>query len=452
MEQSGRITIITLLLSGVLLCAFAGVTHAGPVEDLLSRIRQQANADNAINQQREKQFLQSRDRQRQLLSEAKQTLAKEQHERDQLKSVYNQQEKQLVEIENELHQRMGVLGELFGVARQAAGDTLGEFENSLITAQFNQRIDFVKKISKSRSLPSISELENLWYLIQQEIIESGRVTSYPAQIVTQDGHNVESDIVRVGSFNAYNSNGFLKYNQENLELVELAEQPDSRFYDQLSDIKTSGQVLIALGIDPTRGSLLALLGQLPGIWERIEQGRVVGYIIILIGTFGLLLAVYRYVNLSMTLKKIQQQKTNKDVSTDNPLGRLLNVFSQNRLLKPEILEKKLDEAILREMPALESAISTIKILAVIAPLLGLLGTVTGMIGTFQSISLFGTGDPKLMSSGISQALITTVLGLSVAIPLIFLHSLVQSKSKDCILILEEQSAGLAAQHAEKIQR
>ena len=84
-----------------------------------------------------------------------------------------------------------------------------------------------------------------------------------------------------------------------------------------------------------------------------------------------------------------------------------------------------------------------------ATLLGLLGTVTGMIATFQSITLFGTGDPKLMAGGISQALITTVLGLIAAIPLLLLHNFVATRSKDLVQILEERSAGMVASRAEK---
>ena len=128
---------------------------------------------------------------------------------------------------------------------------------------------------------------------------------------------------------------------------------------------------------------------------------------------------------------------------------MLAVYHENRDIDEETLQLKLDEAILKEQPALQARIAFIKIISMVAPLLGLLGTVIGMIVTFQAITLFGTGDPKTMAGGISQAFITTVLGLVVAIPTVLLHSIVQSRSTGVMHILTEQSAGLIAEHAEK---
>jgi biopolymer transport protein ExbB len=133
---------------------------------------------------------------------------------------------------------------------------------------------------------------------------------------------------------------------------------------------------------------------------------------------------------------------------DNPLGRVLRVYEENQSADVEKLGLKLDEAILKETPALERGIMLLKVLSVVAPLLGLLGTVTGMIKTFQAITLFGTGDPKLMAGGISEALVTTVLGLVTAIPLLLLHSVVSTRSKNLVQVLDEQSVGLVAERAE----
>lgn len=137
------------------------------------------------------------------------------------------------------------------------------------------------------------------------------------------------------------------------------------------------------------------------------------------------------------------------VNENNPLGRVLAVHESNRNADVETLELKIDEAILKEMPALERFLTLIKLIAAIAPLMGLLGTVTGMINTFQSMTLFGTGDPKLMAGGISQALVTTVLGITVALPTLFLHSIVNGMSQRVVHTIEEQSAGIIAVHAEQ---
>jgi Biopolymer transport proteins len=200
-----------------------------------------------------------------------------------------------------------------------------------------------------------------------------------------------------------------------------------------------------VAIDPTRGALLGMLVLAPDVGERVRQGGIIGYIIIALGIVGLILAAVRIVYLQRVKQKVNSQLT--DISNpkdDNPLGRVLVVPTQLKEYDMETLESLLDEAILRETPKLESGQSLLKLFAAVAPLLGLLGTVTGMIATFQSISLFGTGDPKLMASGISQALVTTMLGLVAAIPLLFMHALVANRSKTLVQILDEQSAGLVS--------
>jgi biopolymer transport protein ExbB len=204
-----------------------------------------------------------------------------------------------------------------------------------------------------------------------------------------------------------------------------------------------------MAVDPSRGSLLGLLIQAPSLKERIDQGGVVGYVIIGLGLIGVLIAVWRYLSLTISGSKIRSQLKSATPNAGNALGRILGVYHDNKDIDTETLELKLDEAILKEAPKLEKWQGSIKVLAAVAPLMGLLGTVVGMIATFQAITLFGTGDPKLMAGGISQALVTTVLGLVVAIPLVLLHSMVAGKSKGLIEILEEQSAGLIAKHSEE---
>ncbi|MCK5189243.1 MAG: MotA/TolQ/ExbB proton channel family protein, partial [Methylococcales bacterium] len=206
---------------------------------------------------------------------------------------------------------------------------------------------------------------------------------------------------------------------------------------------------VAVGIDPTRGVILSMLIQAPDSLERIDQGGFIGYIILIMGAVGFIYAIVRLVKLTLTGQKMNAQMSSSVANIDNPLGRVIAAAEQDQSEDTENLELILDEAITREIPQLEKGLPMIKLLAAVAPLLGLLGTVTGMIATFQSISLFGTGDPKLMASGISQALVTTMLGLCVAIPLLFLHSLVASRSRTLVQILDEQTAGLISRRAEK---
>ena len=161
-----------------------------------------------------------------------------------------------------------------------------------------------------------------------------------------------------------------------------------------------------------------------------------------------LLAIWRMVYLTRVGRGVSAQM--HDLSApraDNPLGRIIGVLGPKpQLADLETLELKLDEAILQETPPLETGQGLLKLLCAVAPLLGLLGTVTGMIVTFQAITQGGGGDSRLMADGISQALVTTVQGLVVAIPLLFLHTLLASRSKGLIQLLEQQSAGLIALH------
>ncbi|MEO1884670.1 MAG: MotA/TolQ/ExbB proton channel family protein, partial [Methylococcales bacterium] len=250
-------------------------------------------------------------------------------------------------------------------------------------------------------------------------------------------------------FNALSEGQYLRYLPESEQLATLARQPESRFLDLATDFSAAPNGNADLGIDPTRGVILSMLIQTPNTFERIDQGGIIGYIILTLGGIGFIFALYRLFVLFQTGQKMSAQLVSETASTDNPLGRVIKDAESHHSPDVETLELVLDEAITREVPVLEKGLGMIKLLAAVAPLLGLLGTVTGMIETFQSISLFGTGDPKLMANGISQALVTTMLGLCIAIPLLFLHSLLASRSKSLVQILDEQTAGIISRRAEK---
>lgn len=448
-----RKLILTLLLSGLLAPFVAGAADGTPpasLDELLQLVRKARVEEDRVNRERERRFLADKNRQKQLLKEAKAQLRAETRRSERLKNTFDANEKKLTELEETLRQRMGSLGELFGVVRQVAGDAKATFDNSLVSAQFPDRQSLLMPLIKSKELPDIPRLEDLWFALQQEMTESGKIVKFDSRVILPDGSEKQTRVTRVGVFNVVADGRYLRYLPETGELLELPRQPAGRYLKLATGLESASPgSIVPMAIDPSRGSILALLVQAPDLKERIQQGKLVGYVIIVLFAIGLLIVAVRWIALTVTGLKMRKQLKLDEPKENNPLGRVLAVYRANPNVDTETLELKIDEAVIREVPKLQSGLATIKILAAIAPLLGLLGTVTGMIETFQSITLFGTGDPKLMAGGISQALVTTVLGLVSAIPLVALHSVVAGKSKRLISILDEQSAGIIAQHAEK---
>jgi len=326
-------------------------------------------------------------------------------------------------------------------------------ESSITSAQFPNRGEFLsaltEKSGSSSKLASIEEIEHLWFLIQQEMTQTGKVARFPADVITADGREVQQQVVRVGAFNLVSGDGYLRYSPATGRVSELPRQPQGRFAKTTAKLADATTGPVVFGLDPTRGQILETYVERPGLRERIDQGGVVGYVIIALGILGILIALERFIVLSTTSAKVTGQLRSSEPTADNPLGRVLAVAAQNTKADVETLELKLGEAVFKETPKLTRSLLFLKIISVVAPLLGLLGTVTGMIVTFQAITLFGTGDPKLMAGGISQALVTTVLGLVVAIPMVLLHTLVSGRSKRILHVLQEQAAGIIAVRSER---
>ncbi len=419
------------------------------LDQLLRDVKLAQQQAKKINKAREIEFLAEKKSQQRLLKQAESELARQEALSKQLKQQIEANEETLTKLETQLTTQSGELGELFGVAKQAAGDLKAELDSSLISAQYPNREKNLTALIDSKALPTISQLENLWFTLQDEMTESGKVVRFTREIQDENGSREKAEVIRIGSFNVLAKGKYLNYSPEAKILAVLARQPESKYLDLVAPFSAMKTGLAPLGIDPTRGVMLSMLIQSPNVQERIEQGGVVGYIILALGAIGLFYAIFRLSVLVMTGNKMKQQIDNPVASSDNPLGRVLAATEQTTIEDTETLELLLDEAITREVPDLEKGLSMIKLFAAVAPLLGLLGTVTGMIATFQAISLFGTGDPKLMANGISQALVTTMLGLSVAIPLLFLYNLLAAKSKQLVQILDEQSAGIMSRRAGK---
>lgn len=454
-------TFISTIIIKTCLISFITMTHvqaedapntntekqATTLEGLLQQVTQFQKQESAINKQREATFKNNKQQQAKLLNTAKAELKAEQKKADDLKNRFDANEKRLSEKEEELRLRIGNLGEMFGVVRQVSDDLSGTLMTSLTRAEKPVRAADLEKLSQAKELPNIDELQKLWLTLQEEMTMSGQISQFKAQVVQNDGSEKEQEVTRIGAFTALTEEGYLRFDEQSGKLISMARQP--REANLIADyLSASESDLNAIAIDPTRGALLGLVLSNPDLIGRIKQGALVGYIIIALAIIGLLLAIWRLAVLFSIRKKVENQIKQLDKPTDdNPLGRIL-ATATDEITDQETLELKIDEAILKEVPQLEKAQSMIKLFAAIAPLLGLLGTVTGMIATFQAITNFGTGDPKLMAGGISQALITTVLGLVAAIPLLLSHNLVSGQSKRLVQILDEQAAGLIAKAME----
>ncbi|WP_406666793.1 MotA/TolQ/ExbB proton channel family protein [Gallaecimonas sp. GXIMD1310] len=431
----------------------AAAPQAKTLEQLLKQVQQDRLSDEKINKQREQEFLSERADKQALLNKAKAELKAEQQRSADLAAQFSANEKKLAEMEEKLTLAVGNMGEMFGVVRQVAGDARSRFQTSVISAQYPGRDVEMGKLAESKKLPEMKELEDLWFALQKEMTASGEIVTFPAKVITKDGETKEMQVTRIGAFNLLNKDGYLTFNPEGDNgkgtIAVLSRQPESYMVDSVVNYEQNKSGYSPLYIDPSRGTILSLLTKKVTLMERYNQGGTVGYIITGVLALGLLIVIERLIVLGGMSAAIRKQIKSDTPSDNNPLGRILKVYENNRNVDVETLELKLDEAILKETPRIERGVSIIKVLAAVAPLLGLLGTVTGMIGTFQSITLFGTGDPKIMAGGISMALVTTVLGLVAALPLIFLHSIVYSRSQTLIHLVEEQATGIIAEHAEK---
>ncbi len=433
--------------------AYAANERALDLDALLKQLEQGQFAQQQNNAEREKDFMQQRAEQDRVLRDTTQQRDNALGLSERLETQFEENEFKLADLNEALNNRLGSLKELFGVLQQVSGDTKNKFYNSVVSAQIPGRSEFLdtmaQDMGKSSKLASIAEIERVWFEIQREMTEAGKVTKFTTSVVEANGSKVNKEVVRVGPFALIADGKYLEFNGVTGTVSELIRQPAARFGATTTDLQQSDGELVMFGIDPTGGSILGLLVQAPNLKERIEQGGLVGYIILIVGAIGLLLALERLVSLTIIKTKVNKQLNSDTFSDNNPLGRVMKVKDDHPTADSESLELHLTEAILGEVPKLGRNLTIIKIISVVAPLMGLLGTVTGMINTFQAITLFGTGDPKLMAGGISTALVTTVLGLVVAIPMTLLYAMLNTRSKNIVFILQEQAAGVIAERSER---
>lgn len=437
------------VLMSIVLPAFA---QPSGLDALLEQIRKSQSESTRINQEREQRFLRNKNEQAELLRQAERELASAKSRADAVRGRYDAQQREVAALKAQLKERAGDYVQVNAAVRQLAGELRSAAADSMLTAQFPERMDFLDDLASGTALPSLAELETLWFTLTQEMTESGKVARFETQIVDEHGARIEAEVIRVGSFTAFADGRYLATSNEGRLLTALPRQPAGKLRSIAEDFAEADGPVAPVLVDPTRGNLLVIEGDKPSLGERIRQGGLVGYVIIAIGAAGLLMALGQMIYLEAVARRMRAQLGElRTPRADNPLGRLLQSFggaAEHADDDPELLELKLSEAVLRETPPLERAQSILRLFVAAAPLLGLLGTVTGMIVTFQAITVFGTGDPRLMADGISQALVTTVQGLVVALPLLFLNGLLATRSRALVQILDEESARLLAQRLE----
>ncbi|QSX31257.1 MotA/TolQ/ExbB proton channel family protein [Shewanella cyperi] len=445
--------LITTAVVAASLSLTAGMVNAADapktIEQLLQQVKTDRAADGKVNAKREAEFQAERGDKAALLQREKNALATEKQRGKDLNQAFLDNERKIAQLEEDLKTAQGDLGEMFGVVKGEAGDFAGKLVGSNISAQYPKRDAFIADLGARKQLPKIEELEKFWQEQLFEMVESGKVVKFEGAVTDIDGNVRNTTIHRVGNFNLTADGKYVVYNPELGLIQELSQQPEGYQVAPIAKWEGASSGAEKLYIDPARGTLLNIFTQKASFEDRLEAGGPIGYIIIGLLALGILIGLERLLTLTLVGTKVNAQRKNIANPGNNALGRILKVYQDNKDVDVETLELKLDEAILKETPALEARISIIKVLAAIAPMMGLLGTVTGMIATFQSIQLFGTGDPKLMAGGISMALVTTVQGLIAALPLMLVHAIVVARSKSIVQTLEEQSAGIIAEHAEK---
>lgn len=433
-----------ILVAGLLIAVVPSLSYAAAndVDQLVESVRREALREAQHDEERIDRFLESRQKQTELLQEGRVQLAAANRRADDLRNAYEEYEQTLTEYEATLRERAGDLNDLFAIVRQTALNADNVLHTSLVAAEHAQRSSFLRELGKAESTPGIEDIKRLWTAVLTEISESGKVVQFEATLIKPQGDEVSQTVTRAGVFTSVSDGAFLRYLPDSGKLVELSRQPAARFQRMAKSLEDASSGMTPMALDPSKGAILSLMVQSPDLGERVDQGGGIGYLILILGAIGVIIVIRRAISLFVSRRAVDNQVRSHEPNNKNPLGRLKLVAAASAKDSETALGIRLDEHLAEEASMLHRGLPTVAVLAAVSPLLGLLGTVTGMIETFQSITLFGTGDPKLMSGGISQALVTTQLGLAVAIPLVLFHSLLTGRANRLVERLGKYSSDL----------
>ncbi|KOO03504.1 MotA/TolQ/ExbB proton channel family protein [Vibrio nereis] len=429
----------------VMMCLpFSTVAATDIVEKTVAEQKQQQQH----NVEREAKFdqqLQALLTRKKSLQQKKQTLTAQ---TDTLSQTFTANEKTLAELEQTLQLESGSLGEVFGTARQSAKSLKTELDSSISGIGAEEHLSHLNAIVSETQLPNIEQLTQLWQALEQEIRASGVSQAYTLKYVDGEGLVSPQEFIRLGSIALVGERGFAKWDGDTQQALSFANQPENTLHRDQLMTSLANREPVMMSIDPTRGAVLDQFAYQPSMVDRLEAGGMVGGVIVALLVVGMLIAIVRGVTVFNIKRQVSAQLKTPEHPTNNPLGRVLSVYSEDKTRSVEALELRLLEVIVDEQAKLEKGLSMLKLLAALAPMLGLLGTVTGMIETFQIMTLFGTGDAKVMAGGISTALVTTVMGLVAAMPLLLVHNILTTQAENLRNILEKQGIALVAQQAE----
>ncbi len=424
--------------------------------DILRRVQQDSQQISAEDTRRLQEFRSDAATQQQKLQQAQSDLNAAEARGRALSAEFDENERQLTQMSAELETQAGDFGELLGQFRTAAGETMPIIRESMSNYEYSGRAEKLAEVSEARSLPTREDLDALPKAMLQEMIAQSEVKTFNARVAGAgpEGEVVDTELMRVGVFTAATTDNtrfveVITSGTDEPYLRVLKAQPGGSFQSAMKNLINAGEGdVVITPVDPTKGDLFAVEGEMPSVGERVNQGGTVGYVILVLLIIGAAFAIFKIVTLFLMGSAMRKTAKTREAGTGNPLARVFEAYETNKHQDLESLELKLDEQILRESPKIERFNDVVKVLAAVAPLLGLLGTVIGMIITFTAITNFGAGDPKLMAGGISVALMTTVLGLVAAIPLLLLHAIAASMARGNQQVLDEQAAGLVAERAE----
>ena len=418
-------------------------TKALTLGELVQQVKEGGSERRRALEAREQRFLEARDERAAMLQDITRKRREAESLADELRNRFEAGEEELADLETRLDDRSGDLKDVFTAVNQVAADARASLQNSMVSAEVGDRDELLSRLASADALPSAKDLRALWLTLLDEMHESGRVSRFSAPVIVASGEELTRQVTRVGTFTALAEGEYLRYLPDSGRLLALARQPAGTSRSDALAFEAAEEPLTMVALDPSRGAILSLVVQTPALEERLAQGGVIGYLIIMLGMIGAALGVERLAQVAIASRRSRQALA--DNNEEHPIGQLRAVAQNPDYLKDaDALSAKMDEIVTVASQRLNRGLPILAIFAAVSPLLGLLGTVTGMIETFQVITLFGAGDPRLMSGGISQALITTQLGLAVAIPLLLIHSFAQSRANTLITELDEMAADVFA--------